>query len=194
VKRNSPLAGKRPTIMEELLSQLHGPMALSVAAWFWKGAALRHASDIVWDQFWRTWSMAIDSHIEDEDLSPEQKLDIKLGAVWRMLTGMAIEAFTKGIILARGSKKLSDVTGLGHRLKTLCAKAQINLQSKEKSYLEVLEKAVVWEGRYPVPKETPEMDVFFPPDKDDLLVVNTLFKRIDKEYKAILYSPAREVK
>lgn len=192
MKRNSPLAGKRPTMAS--LIQLHEPMALSVAAWFWKGAALRHASDIVWHQFWRTWSMAIDSHIEDEDLSPEQKLDIKLGAVWRMLTGMAIEAFTKGIIIARDPKKLSEAINLKHHLKELCAKAQIKLQGKEKSYLEVLEKAVLWEGRYPVPKKAPEMDVFFPPDKDDLLVVNTLFERIAKEYKAILHSPTREVK
>jgi hypothetical protein len=139
--------------------------------------------------------MAIDSHIEDEEeLRPEQKLDLKLGAVWRMLTGMAIEAFTKGIILARGYKELSDVTKFFHRLVHLCATAKIKLQRKEKSYLITIEKAVVWEGRYPVPKKAQCMDVLFLPEKDELLVVNTLVERIAKEYKAILHSPTREVR
>jgi len=185
MSKRPSIAGKGST-MRDLVPQLQAPTATNPVAWFWKGAALRHASDILWDRFWSTWKEGVDSHIVgDAEFSPEQRLDLKLAAVWRMLSGLAIEALTKGIILARNRNRWTEVTK-SHDLKKLCAVAGIDPDSREKPILKVLSEAVKWEGRYPVPKMDCDMNVFFPPGRGDLLLVNALFERVAKEYKSVL--------
>tara|TARA_R110002094_G_scaffold215619_1_gene186228 strand:- start:1561 stop:2106 length:546 start_codon:yes stop_codon:yes gene_type:complete len=71
------------------------------------------------------------------------------GDTYRMLMGMSLELIFKAFYVA--NKKIPPTI---HTLNNLSAESGINFSDKEKKILEVLSEYVVWEGKYPIPKDT----------------------------------------
>lgn len=68
--------------------------------------------------------------------------------VYLMLCGMALELLLKAVLVARGVEPAST-----HDLVRLCGDARLALTNKQAALLTILSEAIVWEGRYPVPKQ-----------------------------------------
>jgi hypothetical protein len=75
-------------------------------------------------------------------------LSIACYPVYHMLCGMALELLLKAVFVAQGT----DPKAI-HELVALCRDAAIPLTDKQTALLRILSQAVIWEGRYPVPKQ-----------------------------------------
>ncbi|MCI5121871.1 MAG: HEPN domain-containing protein [Candidatus Electrothrix sp. AUS4] len=83
--------------------------------------------------------------------------------VYRMLCGMALEALLKAIIVE--SKNEPRQT---HNLKQLAQDADISYSKEDQKLLLILSEAVIWDGRYPVPKKETNWDNLIELKKDYL--------------------------
>lgn len=72
-----------------------------------------------------------------------------------MLCGMSLELLYKATIVAKG-----EAVPRTHNLLRLVDKAGDNVTRKEAGILELLTECIVWEGRYPVPRERPDIEKF----------------------------------
>jgi len=82
------------------------------------------------------------------------------GAVFRMLAGYVIEAMVKGILVARHRGALTEghlPTWLTHhKLEDLLKRAGVALEAEHVAFVRRATVAVIWAGRYPVPKDASE--------------------------------------
>jgi hypothetical protein len=69
-------------------------------------------------------------------------------SVYQMICGMALELLFKAIIVEKGREPKPI-----HRLDTLAQDAAVPFDSNEVALLQVLSEAIIWDGRYPVPKD-----------------------------------------
>lgn len=72
----------------------------------------------------------------------------KQGPVYLMLCGMSLEALYKAIAVVRGKEVQHS-----HDLLGLAARAGLRVDVSEEGALELLTAAIVWDGRYPVPRK-----------------------------------------
>ena len=70
--------------------------------------------------------------------------------VYQMLCGMALELLLKAVLVARGIEPRAT-----HDLVVLCEDAGISLTDTQTGLMNILSEAIVWAGRYPVPKQEP---------------------------------------
>ena len=68
--------------------------------------------------------------------------------VYTMLCGMALELLLKAIVVADGREPKQDT----HALATLWLDAGVPLSHDKNGLLGILSEAIIWYGRYPVPK------------------------------------------
>jgi hypothetical protein len=84
------------------------------------------------------------------------------GQVFLLLAGYTIEAQLKGILVAREPIDVTKGSLPGwitkHNLLALLEKAQIELDDPLLDFMRRANMAVVWSGRYPVPKQRDDMD------------------------------------
>lgn len=95
---------------------------------------------------------AIDSNIGDNivakcDLGQGFDLSIAGRPVYEMLCGMSLELLYKAIAVVRRK----DIRHQ-HNLVKLSEHVGIELDSQEQGLLKILTEAIVWSGRYPIPK------------------------------------------
>jgi hypothetical protein len=70
--------------------------------------------------------------------------------VYQMLCGMALELLLKALLVAQGTEPKTV-----HDLVALSKDAGLHLTEKQEALFEILSEAIIWEGRYPVPKQEP---------------------------------------
>ncbi|MGH7173271.1 MAG: hypothetical protein ACRELF_13360 [Gemmataceae bacterium] len=76
------------------------------------------------------------------------RLDIALPSVYLMLCGMSIELLLKTTIVAKGDEPENT-----HLLDKLAAEAGVVYSAEQVALLQILSGAIIWKGKYPVPKE-----------------------------------------
>jgi hypothetical protein len=80
-----------------------------------------------------------------------------------MLWGMALEALLKAVVIEK-SKEIQFT----HNLIELSVDAGIEFSDDQKKLLKVLSEAIIWHGRYPVPKKEVHWDNYIELSRDVL--------------------------
>ncbi len=88
-----------------------------------------------------------DELVRELGLGAGFSMDVAVRQVYLMLWGMALELLFKASIVA-GEKEPKET----HELLVLVDCARVEYTTKERAILEILTEAVIWEGRYPVPR------------------------------------------
>jgi len=144
------------------------------SAWLFEAGHLKKAADRI------CWLDQGHQEIEDPDFDFSF-----LYPIYRMLIGFSFENLLKGILLAQDAifmengeiGKTFTTHNIGHLLSQI-NDSQFKLTSEEKKILIELEKYVVWQGRYPVPKkkERYKLSVHSTPEH---LIEQELWKKIN---------------
>lgn len=112
--------------------------------WFNKASDLRGSAAALWVSQADEISDVVVARC---DLGASFRLDAAVPAVYRMLAGMALELLYKAVIVAMGE----DVPHT-HTLVELAGRAGFAPSDDDRALLKILTEAIVWDGRYPVPK------------------------------------------
>lgn len=83
------------------------------------------------------------------------RMGAALPSVYMMLWGLAFELGIKSIIVAKGCQPK-----LTHRLVDLAKYASIPFTARENELLDFLSECVIWEGKYPAPKERQDFEKY----------------------------------
>ena len=113
--------------------------------WFNKSSDLRAAAAALWMSQKEEVSRSI---VEECGLGPGFRMDAAVPGVYLMLAGMSLELMYKSVLVA----KATDVPPT-HNLLRLAGSAGVQVADEETALLQILTEAVVWDGRYPVPKQ-----------------------------------------
>ena len=126
-----------------------------------------------------------------------------------MLCGLALENALKGLIVANGRAVLddqirwTDIGDGGHNLLDLCNKNHLQITENDQEFLGALTQAILWTGRYPVPKHhanKPDFGIPLGPYLKGKLDLDTIVKRFadyknsyDRLYQSIMsqYPPTK---
>ena len=108
-----------------------------------------------------------------------------------MLFGMAFELLIKAILVAKGKE-----IDYSHKLTELAKKVEVSLTASESDILTLLTESVVWEGRYPTPKNKEYLEahykktsnVLFDKKKMGTIELLTANGKLDWEPLEILYN------
>jgi len=120
--------------------------------WMNKAEALRASAGAVW--YCR-------HTMSNEELSEklETELTVNISGdswqVYRMLCGMSLELSYKASLIAMG-KKIQKT----HNLEWLAEQVCFQLSNRERGLLALLSECVIWEGRYPAPKDEQSLEYF----------------------------------
>lgn len=94
-------------------------------------------------------------YVEKLQLGSDFKMSVAVFPVFIMLCGMSLELIYKAISVAKGEQVETH-----HILYDLAVKAGISIDEKGKDYLQDLTEYVIWEGKYPVPKDKQKESFF----------------------------------
>lgn len=113
--------------------------------WFNKSSDLRASAGAIWYSIENTKECRI-----RDSLSLGEGFDMAIACwpVYKMVFGMSFELMFKAI--ARASGLEFDPS---HDLLKLANEAQVTLVDQDSKVLSVLTEAVIWDGRYPIPKD-----------------------------------------
>lgn len=124
--------------------------------WWVKAASLLRAAELCWDHY---SAARVDFQKDPERYVREKKGfvdDLHLVHVYFLVSGMAIEGFLKGIVVARNTDLFADGSKerrlYSHDLVDLAQWAGVDIDADARFLLKQLEGAVVWHGRYPTPR------------------------------------------
>ena len=118
--------------------------------WHNKASDLRGSAGVLW--------LSMKNEIPEENIE-KLKLgkwfDMKIATppVYRMLCGMALELLYKSIVVARKEKPNTNT----HSLETLAKDAGLDTTQYDKGLLDILSESIIWDGRYPIPKQKQHM-------------------------------------
>lgn len=118
--------------------------------WFNKSSDLMGSAGALWTSRNKERS---DSIVHELGLGEGYSMDAAVSPVYRMLCGMSLELIYKAIIVAKGNE-IKPI----HKLIDLASLAGVVVSDKDRGLLQILTEAVIWDGRYPVPKEKQSMD------------------------------------
>lgn len=110
----------------------------SISAYWHNKATDLHASAGV---LWR----AIEAPLEEQTAF---SYAVACWPVYQMLCGMSLELLFKATIVATGKEPKTT-----HKLVNLAEAAGVVFEPKDIALLKILSESVIWDGRYPVPKE-----------------------------------------
>lgn len=113
--------------------------------WYNKASDLRGSAGALWASMDDAKSTEI-----AEKLGLENGFSIKIAAypVYKMLCGMALELIYKAIVVAKGNEPDTQ----SHKLINLASSAGLKVKDEQIGLLSILSESVIWDGRYPVPK------------------------------------------
>ena len=119
--------------------------------WHFMGVSLWFAAEELWKIFKPALRRLEASLAEPKEFSFRRgdEFALLLQNPYSMLAGMSIECWLKGVIRILKPKNSPPQT---HCLKDLSKRAHIKWSDEQQHILERLENAIVWEGRYPYPK------------------------------------------
>jgi len=134
------------------------PKAFSLQAWEKTAFGLKHAADIIWDK----WFSIITAPMRPYRVNKENNevIGVELSnflPLYMMLYGLAFENLLKGLLVFKNPEKYKDnikwenMKG-GHDLIKLFNNIDFKLSDEEIHIMKSLTDAVMWAGRYPVPK------------------------------------------
>ena len=118
--------------------------------WLMKAKSLHASAAAVWH-----CTQVRDSEEVAREVGGDPNFGCGAWQVYRMLCGMALELAFKTILVVRQEKV--DAT---HDLVRLAEKADVTYSDKQKKLLALLTECVVWEGKYPVPRNHQDIDRF----------------------------------
>ena len=75
-------------------------------------------------------------------------MEVACWPVYQMLFGLSFELILKAIIVAQNSTPPPT-----HKLLDLAASTRIEIKKEEQDILVLLTESIIWEGKYPVPKQ-----------------------------------------
>jgi hypothetical protein len=107
------------------------------------------------------------------------------GQAFLMLAGFAIENLAKALLLHRGKAvvtngKITDANLKDHGAHKLLNRAGVKLSREERDFINRMDKAVIWSGRYPVPLTARRLaaENLHVTNPADLEAFRRLFKRL----------------
>ncbi len=143
-------------LTEETCRSLFGYLGQNPGPWWLSSLRLKEAADTLRDNCWSK-----DREHHDVEAATA---DFRIGPVYMLLMGMALEAALKAILVAKnpdlvGQQKISKTIG-NHRLRNLWNIAGLGKVHcrQEDSLLDRLENCVVIFGRYPVSRKAGDME------------------------------------
>ncbi len=138
-------------VMVDLNNVFERRQKLSVY-WHNKASDLRGSAGALWASMHEASAYAT-----AEKLGLGQGFSFTVGCypVYHMLCGMSLELLLKAVLVERGFEPKTT-----HDLVLLCADAGISLTTTQTGLLKILSEAIVWDGRYPVPKQEPRFRQF----------------------------------
>lgn len=133
------------------MSDIKIPAAQVPDKWYLVAHSLRAASNVVWDHCIASTRLFVEQWILD---GPQSQHEMNMYGVHLMLLGMAMENLAKAILVRNHPERVENETPWrGHHLGDLFQQAGIEgVTAQEVGILDVLENAIKWAGRYPVPK------------------------------------------
>ena len=152
-----------PTSLEPAEHGLYANDLTSSSRWYDAAKNLLSAASLLKpsvDLYWKAWR----DHVNGTREAPMVESQ-NFQWIYMMLCGMAIENMSKGWIshlLVRSEKARARVDGAlpkvldGHNLCSLVDGVDLRLDRTERELLHRLRDALVWRGRYPVPKRNRE--------------------------------------
>lgn len=129
--------------------------------WLNKSSDLRASAGALWLSMDEKQS---DSIVEKLDLGTGFCMSVAVWPVYMMLCGMSLELLYKAISVAKG-----DPVQTKHNLIDLAHVAGVQTDEKSKAFLQLLTESVIWEGKYPVPKDK---------QKESFYTANNLYNKV----------------
>lgn len=88
-------------------------------------------------------------------MEDNSKLEVSCFSTYKMLMGMSFEVLIKAHCIAQ--KIESEEVQKSHRLTNLASIAGLKLTKEENKILDVLTEYVIWDGKYPAPKNSSQL-------------------------------------
>ena len=132
------------------------PLAKSPEAWRTTAIGLNRSAHIIWKKWFGIFGRLEEG--KTVKVTPQEAGDVSLLLFpFLLLAGLALENALKGLLICNDpsivdSKVKWDIGLGGHDLWALAESTGLNPTSDEKEFLDALTQAVLWSGRYPVPK------------------------------------------
>jgi len=133
-------------------AQEHAERASEPMYWFNRASDLHGAAGALWYCMQNDRKQRIGLAL---GLGEGFDMTVATWPVYRMLCGMALELAYKAVAVSQGKSVLKV-----HNLVKLAEHAEIPLNTNDIGLLDLLTECIVWQGRYPVPKEHESMDEF----------------------------------
>ena len=132
------------------------PLAKSPDAWRRTAIGLKRSADIIWGQWFEIFSR-LDGGSK-ATVTPQEIGDLALLPTFLLLSGLAIENALKGLLIAKDKEIVDSVVKWkiksgGHDLCELYKQTDLSFTTDQKELLDAMTQAVLWAGRYPVPKK-----------------------------------------
>jgi len=160
----------------QIRSENYDLIARYVPLWYWKAQELERVVDIILEtikedctyiQSGRHHLKTVDwddggLHKADEDLELELSHleSTELNSTYLLLAGFAMENVLKGFCILRHPDLIEganfDRRLITHNLPRIAEKLHLVLSEQESHLLHRLHRAIIWEGRYPIPLEPEE--------------------------------------
>jgi hypothetical protein len=143
--------------------------------WALHGVGMLRSAYVMWGVFWdrskRTYQQLVEAGGK-QTVPPEEFLDMCADRgvhAYKLLAAVAMENLAKGLLVAKGEVNIEN-----HRLppwflkhdivRLVSQRAKIQLNECEKLALEDCTKAIIWQTRYPMPKDADCLPTQFPRD------------------------------
>jgi hypothetical protein len=132
------------------------PRAELPNAWRSTARGLNRSAELIWERWLELWSK-LDGGRPVQMVTREALDVIDLLPPYLLLSGLAFENLLKGLLVSKDpeivrGKMNWNISKGGHDLKKLCDLANILVSAEDLSILEARTEAILWAGRYPVPK------------------------------------------
>jgi len=125
--------------------------------WYDKSSDFRASAGALWLSMDDSQSTF---YAEKLNLGAGFRMSVAVFPVFIMLCGMSLELIYKAISVAKGQKVEPN-----HRLCELAKSAGIKIDKKAEDYLKDLTEYIIWEGKYPVPKDKNKESFFRQPNR-----------------------------
>lgn len=142
-------------LSREKCDSLFGYFGSHPGPWWLSALRLKEAADVLRDNCWPR-----EQKRHDQETATA---DFRIGPVYMLLMGMAVEAALKAVLVAKtpdlvGPEKISSSIGNHHLVKlwNLAGLGRVRSRQRE-SLLDRMENCLVVFGRYPVPRKAGDM-------------------------------------
>jgi len=140
------------------------PLAQYPDAWRRTAIGLKRSADIIWEKWFGIFSRLEGGQIAKASSQEAGDLYLLIPS-FLLLYGLSIENALKGLLVAKDPcivkvKVKWKISGGGHDLIELYKESGLLISADEQEVLGALTEAVLWTGRYPVPKNHADKSEF----------------------------------